>query len=462
MADNIQIDVQTTVQNIDVNVTPVSAASFNIEYSYPAGPAGINEWGTIAGTLSTQTDLWHYLSAVGTSNFDIATLNRYLSTTPVLLSALNVNGVILSAGTNLNNIFALSSHGNTHLNVAPAHFTGNVLTVASYASFSDSLPGTNTITIVADNIGNIGNNVNLYFNGSTDIETAILNWNTDNPDNTITLTSDNGYQIPEEDNSLQLTGGSDGGNVLYYILADNNGSAGNNINLTFDGASSINTVLAAWNSAHPTNTATIITGDGSLVPDSSEVITLAYGADGIDPVFNQNLNTFNNIKFNSALINLAAADSNSPNNKLQSTSLTILGNDAGGGQVPTTVIKGAVFLGKSDGSIGMLTNTNNAWGPNVFEFAGVNYNISQYNNIYFTAGFFPQLWLSTSGNVGIRTAYPNERLTVSGNISATGTVYTNGDIEITDSTKGIILRSPNGIRWRITITDSGTLTPVQI
>lgn len=32
---------------------------------------------------------------------------------------------------------------------------------------------------------------------------------------------------------------------------------------------------------------------------------------------------------------------------------------------------------------------------------------------------------------------------------------TNADIEITDSTKGLILKSPNGTRWRMTINNSG-------
>lgn len=32
-----------------------------------------------------------------------------------------------------------------------------------------------------------------------------------------------------------------------------------------------------------------------------------------------------------------------------------------------------------------------------------------------------------------------------------------GDAEITDAQKGLILRSPNGSRWRVTIDDSGTL-----
>lgn len=34
---------------------------------------------------------------------------------------------------------------------------------------------------------------------------------------------------------------------------------------------------------------------------------------------------------------------------------------------------------------------------------------------------------------------------------------TDGDIEITDTTKGYILKSPNGTRWRVTINDSGDL-----
>lgn len=32
-----------------------------------------------------------------------------------------------------------------------------------------------------------------------------------------------------------------------------------------------------------------------------------------------------------------------------------------------------------------------------------------------------------------------------------------GDIEITDPAKGVVLRSPNGARWRVTIDNSGTL-----
>lgn len=34
---------------------------------------------------------------------------------------------------------------------------------------------------------------------------------------------------------------------------------------------------------------------------------------------------------------------------------------------------------------------------------------------------------------------------------------TSGDVEITDATKGLILRSPNGTRWRVTVNNSGAL-----
>jgi hypothetical protein len=37
-----------------------------------------------------------------------------------------------------------------------------------------------------------------------------------------------------------------------------------------------------------------------------------------------------------------------------------------------------------------------------------------------------------------------------------------GDIEITDPTRGIILRSPNGTRWRIQVTNAGTLTTTSL
>jgi hypothetical protein len=68
------------------------------------------------------------------------------------------------------------------------------------------------------------------------------------------------------------------GNV--WIIADNAGAAGNSIELSFDGVDNIDTVLGAWNSANPSNTAAFAGygGDAAQVPDNGETITLSGGA----------------------------------------------------------------------------------------------------------------------------------------------------------------------------------------
>lgn len=41
--------------------------------------------------------------------------------------------------------------------------------------------------------------------------------------------------------------------------------------------------------------------------------------------------------------------------------------------------------------------------------------------------------------------------------SVTVPLITNQDVEITDATRGFILKSPDGSRWRVTIDNAGTL-----
>jgi hypothetical protein len=95
--------------------------------------------------------------------------------------------------------------------------------------------------------------------------------------------------------------------------------------------------------------------------------------------------------------------------------ITISGADiTAGGQVPSTLIQGGAFLGKSDGTTGVLTNVSSSWGAAAFEFAGVNSNVTAYNNLSFTAGNFPQLWLGTNGRVGLGTSSPAEKVHISG------------------------------------------------
>lgn len=43
-----------------------------------------------------------------------------------------------------------------------------------------------------------------------------------------------------------------------------------------------------------------------------------------------------------------------------------------------------------------------------------------------------------------------------------GTTLSNSDFEVLDSSKGLILKSPNGTRWRVTIDDTGNLVTTQL
>jgi len=75
--------------------------------------------------------------------------------------------------------------------------------------------------------------------------------------------------------------------------------------------------------------------------------------------------------------------------------------------------------------------------------------------------------LRADRKVGINTTTPNEALTIVGNISATGNlsaanINTSGDIEFSDLTKGVILRSPDSSRWRVTINNNGALTTTKL
>ena len=65
-----------------------------------------------------------------------------------------------------------------------------------------------------------------------------------------------------------------------FIRAVTAGAAGDSIELNFDGVDSISTVIGAWNAANTSNTAELVSGNGSQVPDNGEQIVLSGGTDG--------------------------------------------------------------------------------------------------------------------------------------------------------------------------------------
>ena len=66
---------------------------------------------------------------------------------------------------------------------------------------------------------------------------------------------------------------------------------------------------------------------------------------------------------------------------------------------------------------------------------------------YPNAGTTSALYILSSGNVGIGTTSPTSKLHVSA-----------GDVEVDTIAKGVILKSPDGTRYRVTVANGGTLS----
>src|ERR1700722_15179958 len=137
----------------------------------------------------------------------------------------------------------------------------------TFASFTGEIPGmVSSVTITANNAGSAGN-ISLIADGVSTIATLITNWNTANPGNQVTLTSGNNAQIPNASLFASFTGTIPGTATPVTITANVAGTAGNSVVLTGDGVSTINVLIANWNTANPGNTIALTLGDdGTQTP----------------------------------------------------------------------------------------------------------------------------------------------------------------------------------------------------
>jgi hypothetical protein len=70
-----------------------------------------------------------------------------------------------------------------------------------------------------------------------------------------------------------------------------------------------------------------------------------------------------------------------------------------------------------------------------------------YRPLQLWTGGASRLHITTAGNVGIGTTAPTSKLQVSA-----------GDVEVDTIAKGVILKSPDGTRYRVTVANGGTLS----
>jgi hypothetical protein len=191
--------------------------------------------------------------------------------------------------------------------------------------------------------------------------------------------------------------------------------------------------------------------------------------------FNNNLSSFSFKYGNNTVDEIFSSIFNGINNKISGAASTITNGEENEIQSNFSFI-GAGYNNKilldSNNSFNAAGSNNVIQHENVFTL-GSNLtshaeNFTYVNNLSSTGSLYVNNSLELNNNqetislyvsankVGINTETPTEALSVVGNASVTE------DLEITDFNRGIILRSPNNNRWRITIDNSGQLITAEL
>lgn len=225
-----------------------------------------------------------------------------------------------------------------------------------------------------------------------------------------------------------------------------------------------------------------------IYPDTNGIIRLSDASNNsFDKLrFGGTTNSFPSIKRNASGIDIVTADNtnalttlragNTSFNNISGNACTLSGNLAVdtnvlfvdtnlnrvgvGTNSPLAALDVSAFYARAEstfnttnGSIQFKNDPTSTRNASIQYNAGLGFYVNNYSQVLFIDDN-----IARRGNVGIGTTSPTEKLTVLGNISGSGSVIINNDFESINSTKGVILKAPNGSRFRITIDNSGALT----
>ena len=112
-----------------------------------------------------------------------------------------------TAGTACQGNDARLSDSRTPTSHASSHLAGTPAVAASYTGIGDNETFSEEVVIIANTAGTAGNSITLTFDGVDDVDTVLAAWNSANPLNQASLDSGDGGQVPDDGDSLQLSGG---------------------------------------------------------------------------------------------------------------------------------------------------------------------------------------------------------------------------------------------------------------
>jgi len=113
----------------------------------------------------------------------------------------------------------------------------------------------------------------------------------------------------------------------------------------------------------------------------------------------------------------------------------------------TSTVATAIYI--QNGSSGDKTSWVRVLGSGSVDHGALEVGALDSSPVIFTTALTERMRLSAAGNLGIGTTTPASKLTV-----------TTGDIEVATIASGLILKSPDGTRYRITVPNGGTVLTI--